>query len=57
MSTVAVLGTGIVRRLGWDVEDLGSAVAARAIEPLFRLWCIPGLRDNDWVHAFKLLRP
>jgi hypothetical protein len=57
MSTVAVLGTGIVRRLGWDVEDLGSAVAARAIEPLCRLWCIPGLRDNDWVHAFKLLRP
>lgn len=51
------MAAGIVRQLGWDVEDLGSAVAARAIEPLCILWCIPGLRDNDWVHAFKLLRP
>lgn len=51
------VAAGIVRRLGWDVEDLGSAVAARAIEPLCVLWCIPGLRDNHWVHAFKLLRP
>jgi hypothetical protein len=51
------VAAGIVRRLGWDVEDLGSAVAARAIEPLCVLWCIPGLRDNTWAHAFKLLRP
>lgn len=47
----------IITQLGWDVEDLGSAVAARAIEPLCMLWCIPGLRENHWVHAFKLLRP
>jgi predicted dinucleotide-binding enzyme len=41
---------------GWDVADMGRAVAARAIEPLCILWCIPGFRSNDWVHAFKLLR-
>jgi predicted dinucleotide-binding enzyme len=42
--------------LGWDAADMGSAVAARAIEPLSVLWCIPGFRDNEWTHAFKLLR-
>ncbi len=41
---------------GWDTADMGSAVAARAIEPLCMLWCIPGFRQNDWVHAFKLLK-
>jgi DNA modification methylase len=31
--------------------------AARAIEPLCKLWCIPGIGKNDWSpHAFKLLR-
>jgi hypothetical protein len=34
---------------------MGGAVAARAIEPLCMLWCIPGFLRNDWVHAFKLL--
>lgn len=42
---------------GWETEDLGTAKAARAIEPLCILWCIPGFRGNDWVHAFKILRP
>jgi predicted dinucleotide-binding enzyme len=42
--------------LGWGVEDLGAAEAARAIEPLCMLWCIPGFRQNRWDHAFKLLR-
>jgi predicted dinucleotide-binding enzyme len=42
--------------LGWDTEDLGAGAAARAIEPLCMLWCIPGFLKNDWVHAFKLLR-
>jgi predicted dinucleotide-binding enzyme len=48
--------TGILDALGWDAEDLGTAVAARAIEPLCMLWCIPGLLRNEWTHAFKLLR-
>jgi len=46
----------LLAEFGWDVADMGRAVAARAIEPLCMLWCIPGFRDNDWVHAFKLLR-
>ncbi len=47
----------ILDRFGWDVEDLGKAEAARAIEPLTMLWCIPGFLRNDWMHAFKLLKP
>jgi len=48
---------GIVEAFGWEAADMGTAVAARAIEPLCMLWCIPGLRDNQWSHAFKLLKP
>jgi predicted dinucleotide-binding enzyme len=47
----------ILNLFGWDVEDLGKAEAARAIEPLAMLWCIPGFLRNDWMHAFKLLKP
>ena len=44
-------------QFGWDVEDMGPVEAARAIEPLCMLWCIPGVARNDWSpHAFKLLR-
>jgi predicted dinucleotide-binding enzyme len=46
----------ILSRFGWEVADMGEAEAARAIEPLCMLWCIPGLRDNSWGHAFKLLK-
>jgi predicted dinucleotide-binding enzyme len=49
--------TGILDQFGWDAEDCGGAEAARAIEPLCILWCIPGFLKNDWTHAFKLLRP
>jgi 8-hydroxy-5-deazaflavin:NADPH oxidoreductase len=48
--------TGILDAFGWDTEDMGSAAAARAIEPLCILWCIPGFLRNDWTHAFKVLR-
>ncbi len=47
----------ILDQFGWDTEDMGGAAAARAIEPLCMLWCIPGLLRNDWAHAFKVLRP
>lgn len=47
---------GILERFGWDHADMGGAEAARAIEPLAMLWCIPGLRANEWSHAFRLLR-
>ncbi len=49
--------TRILDQFGWETEDMGTAEAARAIEPLCMLWCIPGFRRNDWAHAFKLLRP
>ena len=45
----------LIESLGWEVEDMGTATAARAIEPLCILWCIPGLRGGSWNHAFKLL--
>jgi predicted dinucleotide-binding enzyme len=47
----------ILDQFGWETEDMGAATAARAIEPLCVLWCIPGFLRNDWVHAFKVLRP
>lgn len=47
---------GILDQFGWEVEDMGGAEAARAIEPLCILWCIPGFARNDWFHAFKMLR-
>jgi len=46
----------ILNKFGWEVEDMGGAPAARAIEPLCMLWCIPGLLRNQWLHAFKLLK-
>lgn len=48
--------TALLAQIGWEVEDMGGAVAARAIEPLCMLWCIPGLQHNRWTHAFKLLK-
>jgi len=46
----------ILDQFGWETEDMGGVEAARAIEPLCILWCIPGFQRNDWTHAFKLLR-
>ncbi len=49
--------SAICDEFGWDVEDMGMVEAARAIEPLCMLWCIPGVGKGDWSpHAFKLLR-
>jgi predicted dinucleotide-binding enzyme len=47
--------TEILDQFGWESADMGKAEAARAIEPLCMLWCIPGFLRNEWVHAFKLL--
>lgn len=46
----------VLDQFGWEVEDMGKAEAARAIEPLCMLWCIPGFLNNQWSHAFKLLK-
>ncbi len=48
--------TRILDQFGWETADMGKVEAARAIEPLCMLWCIPGLLRNEWSHAFKLLR-
>jgi 8-hydroxy-5-deazaflavin:NADPH oxidoreductase len=45
----------ILDRFGWATEDLGAVEAARAIEPLCILWCIPGFLGNRWKHALKLI--
>jgi 8-hydroxy-5-deazaflavin:NADPH oxidoreductase len=47
--------TGILEQFGWETADMGGAEAARAIEPLCILWCIPGLLRGEWGHAFRLL--
>ena len=48
---------GILDQFGWEAEDMGAIEAARAIEPLCMLWCIPGVARNDWSpHAFKPLK-
>ena len=44
----------VLEEFGWEGADMGGAVAARAIEPLAQLWCIPGFRQNSWTHAFKV---
>ena len=47
----------ILDQFGWEGADMGTAKAARAIEPLCQLWCIPGFRENSWAnHAFSLLK-
>lgn len=45
----------VLEQFGWEAADMGAAAAARAIEPLAQLWCIPGFRQNSWTHAFKVL--
>lgn len=56
-ATAKSAAADLLKALGWGVADMGPALAARAIEPLCMLWCIPGFIANDWVHAFKLLHP
>lgn len=46
----------ILEQFGWETEDMGKAEAARAIEPLCMLWCIPGFLKGQWTHAFKLIK-
>ncbi|MFI5196937.1 MAG: NADPH-dependent F420 reductase [Chitinophagales bacterium] len=46
----------ILEQFGWDVSDMGKATGARAIEPLCMLWCIPGMLQGQWSHAFRLIK-
>lgn len=46
----------VLEQFGHEPYDMGGVQAARAIEPLCILWCIPGFLRGEWTHAFKLLR-
>ncbi len=46
----------IIDQFGWETADFGMVESARAIEPLCMLWCITGIANNQWTHAFKLLK-
>ena len=49
--------TALLTKFGWETSDMGGVEAARPIESLCILWCIPGFIRNDWQHAFKLIKP
>jgi len=46
----------ILSAFNWETEDMGKIEAATPIEALCMLWCIPGFLNNQWSHAFKLLK-
>ncbi len=46
----------ILLKFGFEPEYMGADTAARAIEPLCILWCIPGMTGGGWNHALKLLK-
>ena len=45
----------VLEQFGWEPADMGRAAAARAIEPLCQLWCIPAFLQGSRTHAFKVL--
>ncbi len=49
--------TEILTRFGWETIDMGAVEAARPIESLCQLWCVPGFLRSDWAHAFKYMKP
>ncbi|TMQ17808.1 MAG: DNA-binding protein [Deltaproteobacteria bacterium] len=49
--------TEILTQFGWEAVDVGGVELGHAVEALCILWCAPGFLHNDWVHAFKYLRP
>ena len=49
--------TEILTKFGWDTVDVGGVEMGYAVEALCILWCSAGFLHNDWVHAFKYLRP
>ena len=46
----------ILDKFGWESADMGGVEAARAIEPLAMLWCIPSFLRGERNHSFKLLK-
>jgi predicted dinucleotide-binding enzyme len=54
--TAKSIVSAILDQFGWETGDMGKVEAARAIEPLCMLWCIPGFLRQEWTHAFKMLK-
>lgn len=50
------LVSNIVAQLGWEPQDMGQIESSGAIESLCILWCARGFKENQWEHAFKLLK-
>ena len=48
--------TDILTKFGWDTQDCGPIQAAASLEALCIIWCSRGFRENQWSHAFKLLK-
>ncbi len=46
----------ILNKFGWESHDTGLVESARAIEALCMLYCIDGIRNNDWAHGFKYIK-
>ena len=46
----------ILTQFGWDPLDMGAIEAARPIESLCMLWCIPGMLRNDWMHVINYVK-
>jgi predicted dinucleotide-binding enzyme len=48
--------TDIAAGWGWEVHDIGDIRQAYLLEALAMLWIRYGFLNNNWKHAFKLLK-
>ena len=46
----------IIEQFGSEPADVGGAAAARAIEPLCQIWCVPPMRGGGSRHLFRMMR-
>lgn len=46
----------LLAQFGWEAMDMGGVEAARPIEALCILWCIPGFIKNDWMHVIDYVK-
>jgi predicted dinucleotide-binding enzyme len=47
----------LLAECGWATEDVGGSASGHAVEALCQLWCAQGFLQNDWAHAFAMVRP
>jgi predicted dinucleotide-binding enzyme len=48
--------TGLLTEFGWNTTDVGGIESSRYLEALCIVWVMYGVRTNQWIHAFKMLR-